>query len=79
MVWFFNNSVKNEAVITVILGFFPFKTDNNFILTPSLHSEEVFEFLTPSQVVFPKQWSPSCSGKQSANSPWEAVMFLLAE
>lgn len=52
MVWFFNNSVKNEAVITVILGFFPFKTDNNFILTPSLHSEEVFEFLTPSQVVF---------------------------
>lgn len=54
MVWFFNNSVKNEAVITVILGFFPFKNDNNFILTPSLHSEEVFEFLTPSQVVFPK-------------------------
>lgn len=52
MVWFFNNSVKNVAVITVILGFFPFKTDNNFILTPSLHSEEVFEFLTPSQVVF---------------------------
>lgn len=48
---FFNNSVKNVAVITVILGFFPFKTDNNFILTPSLHSEEVFEFLTPSQVV----------------------------
>lgn len=37
MVWFFNNSVKNVAVITVILGFFPFKTDNNFILTPSLH------------------------------------------
>lgn len=49
---FFNNSVKNVAVITVILGFFPFKTDNNFILTPSLHSEEVFEFLTTSQVVF---------------------------
>lgn len=57
MVGFFNNSVKNVAVITVILGFFPFqkinhKSDNNFILTPSLHCEEVFEFLTPSRVVF---------------------------